>query len=517
MSSLSVPIIAGFYSDPSICRLGEDYYLVNSSFEYFPGVPIWHSQDLVSWTQLGNVLERPSQLTLRPLRTWLSGVPFETGGRQVRGGIGSDGVYAPTIRHHGNRFWMTTTVVNEFRDGPLVVWSDSPAGPWSDPVHVRGLAGIDSDLAWDEDGTCFMALSSYADGAARVQYASIDPATGELLSAPRDLWQGTGGVAPEGPHLYRRNGWWYVLLAEGGTGAGHAVTMARSRTLDGEWEPHPDNPMLTHRGTAHPVQNTGHADLIESPSGEWAMVFLGVRQRSGFHVNGRETFLVGIDWDADWPVIDDSRFTVPKPQHGFIDDFALPLHPRWISSDGEFATCLTLREQVTHLAQKIGGAGPFIGARTRDDYWTTVLTVDVAEGAAGLRLRMDDDRFAEVRAADGRITTEFRLGDLLQVLEHAPVQESGVVELVIRTVPAQGVIIHLGPDVVELGIRRGGEIDILARVDGRHLSSEVAGGFTGRVVGVKHIGGDVGLHAFEYRVDDDEPRRTHLSLAGTGG
>ncbi|MCL1900326.1 MAG: glycoside hydrolase family 43 protein, partial [Promicromonosporaceae bacterium] len=312
---MNTPIISGFHPDPSICRVGDTYYLATSTFEYLPGVPLHRSTDLVNWDLLGNALEGPHQLP-------------------PNAGRGLVGIYAPTLRHHDGRFWLVTTDVGRVREGQLIVWADDPAGPWSEAIFVRGAIGIDPDLAWDEDGVCHLTWASALPTLSGIASVPIDPTTGEMLAKPRLLWPGTGLRATEAPHLYRIDGWWYLLLAEGGTERGHCVTIGRARTLDGPWEAAPHNPILSHRSQEHPVQNTGHADLVQLADGTWAMVYLGVRPRGktpSFHVNGRETFLAGIDWADGWPVVAEDRFPVPATDHSFVDVFAEPaLHPRWV-------------------------------------------------------------------------------------------------------------------------------------------------------------------------------------------
>ncbi|WP_157873298.1 glycoside hydrolase family 43 protein, partial [Streptomyces neyagawaensis] len=197
-NTFSNPVIPGFHPDPSVCRVGDDYYLACSSFEYFPGVPLFHSRDLVHWTQIGNALDRSSQLRL----------PRET--------PASGGIYAPTLRHHDGRFWLIVTNVSG--DGNLLFTATDPAGPWSEPVRLPGVHGIDPDLAWDDDGTCWCTTA----GVAQIR---IDPHTGETLGASRRLWSGTPGAkAPEAPHLYRIGDHWYLLIAEGGTERCHGVS-----------------------------------------------------------------------------------------------------------------------------------------------------------------------------------------------------------------------------------------------------------------------------------------------------
>jgi xylan 1,4-beta-xylosidase len=175
------PVIPGFHPDPSVCRVDGDYYLACSSFEYYPGVPIFHSRDLVSWTQLGNALDRPSQLRLTTAPS-------------------SGGIYAPTLRHHDGRFWLITTNVSD--RGHVIFTADDPAGPWSEPTVLAGVPGVDPDLAWDEDGTCWCTYATFGADAGKIMQAPIDPRRGELLDTPRLVWSGTGLAAPEAPQTH---------------------------------------------------------------------------------------------------------------------------------------------------------------------------------------------------------------------------------------------------------------------------------------------------------------------------
>ena len=237
----------------------------------------------MDWTRFGNALDRPSRLDLTATREW-----------------SSLGVYAPTIRHHDGRFWIVTTNVGTTGAKTFLVTSEDPAGPWSDPVGVP-INGIDPDLAWDGDGTCWLHFSGFG-GIAR---GRLDTATGELLGGPDRTWSGTGLQYPEAPHLLERDGTWYLLIAEGGTHGGHGVSVARAPSPVGPWEGAPANPILSHRSTDRPIQNTGHADLVEAEDGTWWMVLLGVRPKgidAGFHALGRETFLTPVRWEDGWPV-----------------------------------------------------------------------------------------------------------------------------------------------------------------------------------------------------------------------
>jgi len=475
----STPILPGFHPDPSICRVGDEYYLVTSTFEYFPGVPIFSSTDLVTWTQLGNVLDRESQLSLGP---------------------GAGGIFAPTLRHHDGRFWMITTQIDRIGDGHLIVSAPSPTGPWSDPVFTTGTIGIDPDLAWDDDGTCYLTWTRIGPNGSEITQTRVDPVTGELRSAPKPLWNGTGLAHPEGPHLIRRGDWWYLLIAEGGTERGHAVSIARSRSIEGPFEGCPANPILSHRSTAHPVQNTGHSDLVERADGTWAMVYLGVRPRGIsplFHVNGRETFLAGVDWVDDWPVVDETRFDVPIASTDFSDRFDAPaLGPRWISAEGPATFVERTGAAGAALAPAHQRPG-FVGIRVEDHEWEADLAVTA--GDVALVVRLDEGHTVSVATSGGRVRAGARIGGIDIPLADAA-RAAGKVVLGIRAVagPA-GLGVRSGPDVLRLGIVEAGVFTELASIDGRYTSTEVAGGFTGRVVGLTPGTAGGAVSSFEYR------------------
>lgn len=288
------PLIPGFHPDPSIVRVGEWYYLATSSFEYLPGIPIFRSRDLRSVELIGHVAVREGQLGV-------PGVP--TGG----------GAWAPTIRHHDGRFHLVVPDMMGTGRGNLLFTAEDPAGPWDDGVVLEAL-GIDPDIAWDEDGTCYVTMSGFVldeesgelthQGITQV---TIDPTTGRALSDPIRLWSGTGGMFPEAPHLYRVGEHWYLMIAEGGTERGHSVTIARGPSPEGPFTGAPHNPLATARGTDRAVQNTGHGDLVELHDGAWAMVLLGTRPRSATRAwapMGRETFIVPVTWVDGWPHAD---------------------------------------------------------------------------------------------------------------------------------------------------------------------------------------------------------------------
>jgi beta-xylosidase len=488
---VSNPVIPGFHPDPSICRVGADYYLACSSFEYFPGVPLFHSRDLVHWTQIGNALQRPGQLSLPP------------------GSPSSGGIYAPTLRHHDGRFWLITTNVSD--GGNLLFTAGDPAGPWSDPVPLPGVEGIDPDLVWDDDGNCWCTTAG-------VVQIRIDPHTGRSFGSPRRLWSGTPGAkAPEAPHLYRIDGYWYLMIAEGGTERGHGVSIARGQGPAGPFEPCPANPILTHRSTDHPVQNTGHADLVQAPDGSWWMLLLGVRPRGGtpgWHVLGRETFLAPVTWVDGWPVVGEPSTAVaappwplrPGPAEAVRDDFDLgELHPRWVSLRHRPAEDCTIGERTGWLTLHARGTSldesdvTFVGRRQQHLSCRTRALIDPGEGRGGLAVRLDEQHHYEIEAGGGEVRVLARIGPLRTVVASSPVATGPLVLRIEAAVTQAMTDARSGPDTLTLGFEEpDGTFAELASLDGRYLSTEVAGGFTGRVLGVYAAAGTVHVDWFEY-------------------
>lgn len=296
------PIFPGFYPDPSICKVGSDYYLVTSTFAYFPGVPIFHSRDLIHWEQIGNILNRDSQLPLHG-----AGV--------------SEGIFAPTLRYHDGTFYMITTNVSN-QLGNFIVTAKDPAGPWSEPYSL-GSEGIDPSLFFDDDGTCYYCGTkprregSRYFGDNEIYIQKLDLETMQLVGESYPAWHGALRHVewPEGPHIYKKDGWYYLMISEAGTGHYHAISIARSKSLSEPFEGYKCNPIMTHRhlGGDYPIVNVGHPDIVETDNGEWWMVLLASRPYGGYHRNlGRETFLVPFRWENGWPVI--------NPGRGIIED-----------------------------------------------------------------------------------------------------------------------------------------------------------------------------------------------------
>jgi xylan 1,4-beta-xylosidase len=285
------PIIPGFNPDPSICRVGDDFYLVTSSFEFYPSIPIYKSRDLVNWDLIGYGLHRPNQVEL------------PTGLKDSRG------IYAVTIRHHRDTFYLITTCVT--CKGNFYITATNPAGPWSDPVWLES-PGIDPSLFFDDDGKCYYTghanISKVNDWPDKngVWIQELDLKSKKLIGTRKQLTHGhaTNARWTEGPHLYKINGKYMLLVAEGGTAYHHAVTVFHSDSLFGPYIPEHSNPVLTHRnlGQDYPIHAVGHADLVQLQNGEWWGVALGKRKKDGKTLLGRESFLTPVKFEGNTPV-----------------------------------------------------------------------------------------------------------------------------------------------------------------------------------------------------------------------
>ena len=503
------PILTGFYPDPSVVRVGEDFYLVNSTFGFYPGIPVFHSRNLVDWEQIGNVIDRAGMLDLD------------------RSHLSKDGVYAPTIEYHDGLFYVANTCVR--CGGNYMVTADNPAGPWSDPVWLPEVGGIDPSLFFD-DGRVFVLNTNdpggqaLYDGHKAIWIREVDPVTFQPISERRMLVNGGVNIADrpiwvEGPHLYKVGGAYYLSAAEGGTGMDHRQVVFRSAQIWGPYEPWENNPVLTQRDLpadrVAPVTSTGHADLVTDPEGNWWVVFLATRTYDEIHFNtGRETFLLPVNWQAGWPAILDQGMEVPytgirpelprlpaleSPAAGnFIlreaFDALLPNNwlfiriPKtqwWHSGDGQL-TIEARNERIGDTAQ------PSVVAR-RVQHMNMVATTSMRFTPAGVG---DEAGLIALQSDE----YYFALG--------AGVNEEGETVLRLRhrhgaDMPARGEILNEIPldaepgTAIQLRIEvRGGDAEfswssdgkrfdsVYSGADARTLSTMNAGGFVGAVVGM---------------------------------
>ena len=284
------PILAGFNPDPSICRVGEDYYMVTSSFTWYPGIPVYHSKDLVNWELIGHALDRPGMVDMEGLND-------------------NDGIWATTIRYHEGTYYLITTASKA--GGNFYLTAKDPRGPWSDPVWLKETTGIDPSLFWDDDGRCYYVGNAWDfkkswPAQCAVWMQELDLQKRQLVGERKILTYGHANNATyaEGPHLYKIEGKYLLLMAEGGSSYHHAVTAHHSKTLWGPYVADKVNPVLTHRhlGRDYPIQNLGHADLVQTQSGEWYAVALGIRNVDGHNPLARETFLAKVKLEDGTPL-----------------------------------------------------------------------------------------------------------------------------------------------------------------------------------------------------------------------
>lgn len=326
------PIIAGFYPDPSIVRAGDDYYLVHSSFSYYPGIPVFHSKDLIHWNQVGFAMDRPSVLPL--------------GGLEL-----SAGLFAPSISYHNGTFYIINTFVGG--GGNYIITATDPADTWSDPVWLKDIGGIDPSLFFDADGTAYILNNDVPKGGSlysghrAIWIRKYDLKNNEPIGEPRQIINGGTDISKhpiwiEGPHMMKVNGTYYLYAAQGGTGPNHSEVVFRGNSPMGPFTPYKANPILTQRDISRKrvfdVEYTGHADMVETQNGEWWCVFLGVRTYDNEYFNtGRETFLLPVNWKNGWPTILPHGDTVPvklrRPDLPPDDAPDLPTHGNFTHKD----------------------------------------------------------------------------------------------------------------------------------------------------------------------------------------
>lgn len=495
MKTFRNPILSGFYPDPSVCRVGDDYYLVTSSFEYFPGLPIFHSRDLIHWQQIGHVLDRSSQLNLDGIRP-------------------SGGLYAPTIRHWNGIFYVVNTLVDgKKRSGNFIVTAARPEGPWSEPYWLSDVTGFDPSLFFDEDGRAWytgnrLNEAGYYTGHTEIYLKEFDPITMQLAGPEYVLWDGAvkDAVWAEAAHLYKVNGYYYLLVAEGGTAHHHAVTIARSKTITGPYETNRGNPILTHRhlGLDYPIVGTGHADLVETSAGEWWMVLLAMRPYGGYFYNlGRETFLAPVRWEEDgWPIVSPGtgkvEFTYPfpnLPEQVWLDVPArenfetaeLAMH--WHSLRGPCHEFCSLTERPGYLRLRLRPqqiseptSPSFLGRRQQHINFSAQVALEFTpqneQECAGLVLVQNNNfhfRFVVTLAPQPILRLIKREDGREQILAQTRLAAGRVYLKVEGREQAYHFYYALQPD----------DWRVLApNVDGRILSTPVAGGFVGAMIGM---------------------------------
>jgi xylan 1,4-beta-xylosidase len=495
----SNPILPGFHPDPSIVRVGKDYYLVNSTFAFYPGLPIYHSSDLVNWTQIGNAIDRPDM--------------FDFSGLGV-----ARGVFAPTIRHHGGLFYIVNTCIECGFN--FVISAKSPSGPWSAPIFLPAIDGIDPDLFFDDDGRVWISNNGPPvgrpryDGHRAIWIQEFDLKTKTMIGPRKVIVD--GGVKPadkpiwtEGPHIFKRGGYYYLIAAEGGTAGNHSETVFRSPIVTGPYVPGPINPILTQRDLdpqrPFPVYATGHADFVQSPKGKWWAVFLGTRPyKANLSNMGRETFLLPVGWPRQgWPLVLPKGRAVPLVLAGpkakgngstWRDDFLTPtLSPEWLMLRTPKQLwfrlaphALSLTPQATSLSKRDNPS--FLALRQRHQdavVETEIRYVPEDEGDhAGLAIFADENHhyFCGIwQTANGPMLVVSKRNGIDdpqngKIVAAAPVTLDAPIRLRIAT---------RGPHIVFSYAATNSDWQQLGQSeDGTILASEVTNQFTGTVIGV---------------------------------
>ena len=493
------PVISGFYPDPSICQADGRFYLVTSSFQYFPGVPLFESTDLVNWKQIGHVLTRENQVMLDRVRS-------------------SGGVFAPTIRYNNGRFYMITN--NNSTNENFYVYTDDISGEWSFPVTID-MNGIDPSLFFDDGHVYVLTNGQDDEGIWGIVQCEIDIETGARRGACKCLWQGSGGRYIESPHMYKIGDYYYLMIAEGGTEYGHMVTYTRSRSPWGPFEDYPLNPVLTNRNKApFLIQGIGHGELIQNNDGRWYIVTLGFRQIGDwepYHNLGREVFLTPVRFDPDgWFTCGkdgttDKSYEIPGD---FVQEqmeaytfrntdwnidwaYLRKYHPENYQLSDEKAIL-----RGTELTLDDVDSPTFIGMRQKEFCMEVSVTVKLSPtgpSGTGLTVYMCEDEHydlelcTENEAAFTRL--KLNIGGIKHIqAEYRPQDAPNAagsrnhadqeVKLIIRSDHESYsfyVQYDSDPEPVLLGIGRS-----------KYLSSEVSGGFTGTMIGLYAVGSCIG-------------------------
>jgi xylan 1,4-beta-xylosidase len=526
------PILAGFYPDPSICRVGTDYYLVNSSFAYYPGLPIFHSKDLVSWKQVGYAMNRPEQLNL-------------TGAGVSRG------LFAPTIRYHKGLYYIICTLID--KGGNFVITAKNPLGPWTNPVWIKEVDGIDPSLFFDGD-RAYLVYNSVApdnnplyNGHRTIRIREFDSKTMKVSSQELTLVNGGTDISKkpvwiEGPHIYKINNWYYLMCAEGGTEDNHSEVIFRSKSVLGPYINYENNPILTQRQLdpkrKNPITSTGHADLVETPGGKWYAVFLGCRPYEDSYYNtGRETFMAPVHWTNEWPVItkgnEEVKYHYPLPlpyiskkqqslfsgNFTYIDDFTAPrLNNRYSFLRTLMKKWYSLDEKKGYLSMDVrpetisGKENPsFIGQRQQHlkcTATTSLLFTPVSENEkAGIVIFQSEHNFYYL------CKSLIKGKPVVQLLKSTSTEALNLIASKDLTRVSSALALRIKANRAKYDFYYSTDNTnwqlLKAGVDGKFLSTKVAGGFVGSLFGLYATSSGKLSHTkayfdwLEYKGDDD--------------
>lgn len=497
--------MSGFYPDPSVLKVGSDYYLINSTFAYFPGIPVFHSKDLKNWKQIGNVISRPSQMNFM-------------GHRMTRG------LFAPAIDYHNGLYYVTCTLID--KGGNFVVTAKDPAGPWSDPTFLPEVKGIDPSLFFDGDKAYIIYNSDAPDnkplysGHRTIRIYEFDAINRKVVGEEKILVNGGVDISKkpvwiEGPHLLKTNDWYYLYAAEGGTSVNHSEVVLRSKSPWGPFVPYENNPILTQRDLPadrqHPVTSAGHAQLVEGPDGKTYAIFLAVRPYSdNFYNTGRETFIAPVTWKDGWPVINpDSK----EIKYSYVVNYKEQKQKNALPQSGNFNYTLTFekgldpallflrtRDSSSYTYSKTGlvlklkpetcmefGNPSFIGKRQQHIYCSTETSLDFSAKTdnekAGLVIFQDEKHFYYLCKS---VEKNKPVVQLFKSSTESPSMEllaqneldSSTKSLLLR-INADGPLYSF-----QFSHKPNAWVTLKDNVDGKFLSTQVAGGFIGCVFGM---------------------------------
>jgi len=465
----SNPVVRGLAPDPSVIRVGSDYYLATSTFDHMPGIRLWHSVDLVDWTLLGGAVERPAQ--------------YRRDGR-----AGPIDLFAPTLRHHDGRFWLACTNMADGQ-GNFLLQATDPGGPWSDAIWLD-REGFDPSLFFDEDGTCHytrrtLDLSRPGGDLGPIVQAVLDPASGRI-GPMRAITPGPHGYCSndiEGPHLYRIGAYYYLFAAEGGTWTGHMQTIARARTPWGPFVGAPHNPVLTHRHRVmHPIQSLGHADLVEDAAGGWWALCLGTRPAGRHHLLGRETFLVPVTWSEGWPIFGTVDLAMRAPRSPATGGLrrprpATPWAAGWtMRGQPDPGVALDGADLLLPYGAPLGadtGAGALFRPQTEPaQVFDAVVPAPAPGSATGIAVLADATHHYAIRrvATDTGNALRFtRQVDDLHQTGHVPDPTDGALPMRIEATPSRYRFLVKGAE----------DWVVIGQASARLLSAESCDGFTG--------------------------------------
>lgn len=489
------PLLPGMYPDPSVCRKGDDYYLITSSFEFFPGIPVFHSKDFVHWHQISHALTRPSQLNLDGLKP-------------------SKGIYASTIRYKEDEdlFYIVSTLCQEplyYGNVNFYITAKNPEGPWSDPIKIEGAESIDPTLFFEGNKTYYLGnLRPYPDQPIReeryIWLQEMDLKNSRLIGERkilRDRGANDMADAPEGPHLYHVGEYYYLMIAEGGTNLNHSETVFRSKNIWGPYENNPRNPLITHRNLSRNalINSTGHADLIQLHNGEWWAVLLASRLDGGtYRVLGRETFAVPVIWEDGWPVF--------SPNSGHVEfEFEGPDLPSYTWPETpicnnfeekelglEWNFLRTPRHKIYSLTDRLGYLRVFADASTINELANPSLVCRrIQHTSFSVRTKMEAK--LDKSSSAGMVlffNNNFNYQLLLEDGQLVLYKTENGVKSVIKSIDYNNdeVYLKITAHNQDLSFYFAKEsenwLQIADNLDIRILSMEIAGGFTGTYVGL---------------------------------